>query len=477
VTVLVWVGRGPRPADRMRRAVAGLAAALALASALEMYLLATATDAPYSADASRLYYGTDTHAMGLLLGAALGALMAAPPRARGLDGTARSRLPVWLTDLVAVAGIAALAAVVLTGSESDPWLYRGGFLAFAAGAAALAGAVARPASRVGRVLSVRALRWLANRSYAIYLWHWPVAVVTRPGADLAWPAPAVLVLRLAVTLVLADVTYRGVERPLRQLGVRVSLRNGARRLVRIVAGQAPIGSRLVSAAVAALVLVAGTVLAVGPRPSLSAGQRALAATRGGRDLPIAGGRVVPASPVARIASGLPVAVPSSGAAVPPASRLPLSGISAYGDSVLLGARQTLARCFPGGRMDAVEGRQADPILADVLRDARTRRIEPIVVIHVGDNGLMGAAELRDTLTALRTARRVLIVNLHVDRPWEGPNNRTIARVAPGFPNVRVVDWHQVAGRHHGWLYDDQIHLTHHGAVGYAELLATAARAA
>jgi N-formylglutamate amidohydrolase len=98
-----------------------------------------------------------------------------------------------------------------------------------------------------------------------------------------------------------------------------------------------------------------------------------------------------------------------------------------------------------------------------------------VVIHVGDNGLIGADELRRTLAALHGARRVIVFNLHVHRPWEAPNNRTIARVAPAYGNVRVLDWHSVAGRHHDWLYDDQIHLTKRGAAGYARLLVSAAR--
>jgi len=493
VAVLVWIGRGPRPADRMRRWVAGVAAGLALASALEMGVLAALTDAPYSSDASRLYYGTDTHSMGLLLGAALGALMASPPRRREFDPSTPRLLPVALSDLAALGGLVVLAVAVFTVDESEPGLYRGGFLLVAAIGAVVTAAVARRGSRVGRALDAAPLRWVAHRSYAMYLWHWPVAVVTRPGIDLPWPAPVVLALRLGVTVALADLTYRGIERPIRRAGLRLSVQNGVRRLVRVVAGEAPVGARLVSAALVALVLVAATVLAVGPRPTLSAGQRALAAARGGRDLSLGAVGVARApvihraSPVARIASGVTTEAGVRTAANPgsdhitPAAPSRTAGtslppVSAYGDSVVLGARATIAAAFPGGHMDAVEGRQADPILRDVERDAHAHRVQPLVVIHVGDNGLIGAGELRRALGALHGARRVIVLNLHVHRPWEGPNNRTIARVAPGFDNVRVLDWHTVAGRHRGWLFDDQIHLTKSGAAGYAALLVQAARA-
>jgi hypothetical protein len=224
------------------------------------------------------------------------------------------------------------------------------------------------------------------------------------------------------------------------------------------------------------------VLVTGPRPALSAGQRALAAAHGGRDLSLGHAAVhdpvapLPASPVARIASGPAPrwSRPAGSAASRPTGALP--GVSAYGDSVILGARASISARFGGGHMDAVEGRQADPILRDVARDARAGRLEPLVVIHVGDNGVIRRSQLRDTLALLRGVPRVILVNLHVDRPWQGPNNRAIARAAAGFANVRVLDWHRIAGAHPGWLFSDQIHLTRSGAQGYTALLVRAARA-
>jgi len=486
VGVLVWVGRGPRPAARMRGWLAGTAAVLALASALEMYLLARATNAPIGADASRLYYGTDTHSMGLLLGAAAGALVArGGPRPDGADVAPVTR-KLGLTDALAAAGLCLLAVITFSVGEGDPRLYRGGFLLVAGLGTGVTAAVARRGSRLGRALDVGPLRWVAARSYAIYLWHWPVAVVTRPGIDLDAPAPAVLALRLIVTVALADLTYRFAERPIRRLGLRRSLRNGARRLGRIAAGEAPIGSRLVAASIAALLLLAGSVLATGPRPSLSAGQRALAATHGGRNLPMGRARTrapAIASPVARIASGIrtemPLPVPARRGGAPPAGPTrtgSLPSVSAYGDSVMLGARPALDARFPSGRMDAVEGRQPDPILVDIERDARAGRLNPLVVIGVGDNGLISADQLRHTLECLRRVPRVVVINNRVGRPWESPNNRTIARVAPRFGNVRILDWHRLSDGHANWFVDDRIHLTPRGASAYGELIvATALR--
>jgi hypothetical protein len=461
-----------------------------------MYLLARASGAPVAADASRLYYGTDTHSMGLLLGAAVGAVAAGRRSVDGRTGDRPARRYVWLTDPLAVAALAALAVAVFTVREDQPGLYRGGFLAVAALAAVVAGAVPRRGSVLGRVLDAPPLRWLAVRSYAIYLWHWPIAVVTRPGADLTWPAPAVFALRVAATLLAADLTYRAVERPIRELGLRPGLVAGGRRLLRVVGGGGPVGGRLATAAGVALVLLAGTVLITGPRPTLSAGQRALASAHGGRDLPLgspdpAPGAVVAqaASPVAHVASGIrpqlapsapgtlphrqPAVAPTRSASPHPPAGLP--PVSAYGDSVMLGAKPALDARFHSGRMDAVEGRQPDPILADVRRDARAGRLHPLVVIGVGDNGLITPDALRDTLAALHRVPRIVLINNRVGRPWEAPNNRTIARLAPHFRNVRLLDWHDRSAGHPGWFVDDRIHLTPDGARAYSALIVAAAR--
>jgi peptidoglycan/LPS O-acetylase OafA/YrhL len=470
------------PARRRADVLAVVAALLALGSAAEMALLAIAQNAPYGADASRLYYGTDTHSMGLLLGAAFGALAAGHAR----DGERRRLLR--LTDAVALAALAAVAVIVGAASESSPVLYRGGFLALAALTAVGTAAVARPGSRLGGFLDRRPMRWVAARSYSIYLWHWPVAVVTRPGADLSWPAPLVVVLRLCVTLVLADVSYRVIERPVRQLGLRDSLRAGVRRLSRVVVGQAPVGARLATAGLVTTLLVAGGVLATAPKPTLSAVQKALAAEQGGRDLPLRPSTPAPPMPtptdrisnVAAQSSAAPRSAAASTRTAPTAHRIAahtgLPAISAFGDSVMLGARASLEQRFPGGTMDAVEGRQPGPILVDIEHDAAAGQLNPLVVIGVGDNGLIDPAQLRYALGCLRRVQRVILINNRVGRPWEGPNNQTIAQVASRFRNVTLLDWHRLSAGHPSWFYDDGIHLTPDGALNYTRLIASAARA-
>jgi peptidoglycan/LPS O-acetylase OafA/YrhL len=478
------------PRRHKTTALAGVAGVLGLASAVEMALLAIAQNAPYATDASRLYYGTDTHSMGLLLGAAMGALAAGRAVAPG-EGPTR-----WLpiSDGIAAAALVAVLGVIAIVPESSAGLYRGGFLAVAALTATAVAAVARRGSRLGSVLDQPPMRWLAARSYAIYLWHWPIAVVTRPGVDVHWPGAVVLLVRVGATVGLADLTYRFVELPIRTGGFRSGVRAGMRRLQRIVLGQAPVGAHLATAGLVGGVLVAGAVLVSGPNAVLSPMQRALAADQGGRDLRLGpelptqhppfppGDSPGAGSPSASSTASRPTTrpdpapSPSPHATTPPTHGTPpLPQISAFGDSVMLGAREYLDERFPGGSMDAVEGRQPDPILVDIENDAAADNLNPLVIIGVGDNGLITPDVLRQTLRTLRAIPRVIVLNNRVGRYWEAANNQTIASVVPDFGNARLLDWHAVSAPHPSWFYDDGIHLTPTGAVAYTRLIVAAAR--
>ncbi|MBM4407044.1 MAG: hypothetical protein FJ038_00245 [Chloroflexi bacterium] len=168
-------------------------------------------------DPSRIYFGTDTRTLGLLVGAAL-AFVWVPDRAAmaAHAGATRRRLRGFAADAAAVASLALLCVLFLSLTAYDEFLYLGGLQFVALLSALIIALVVRPGGMVGRVLEWGPIRWLGVRSYSIYLWHWPVFVVTRPGIDVPFDGATALAIRLGVTLVLADVSYRFVERPIRE---------------------------------------------------------------------------------------------------------------------------------------------------------------------------------------------------------------------------------------------------------------------
>ena len=175
------------------------------------------------ADASRVYYGTDTRAAGLLFGAALavvwraGALPA--PHGRAVAWlpciAGRAHLLRRSLDIAGLAALGGLTYIVATFSSFQPSLYLGGFALVSGLTVIVIAAAVAPGGRLGRVLGVAPLRAIGLRSYSIYLWHWPIFVVTRPSIDVSMGEIELLAFRLALTLLLAEISYRFVEMPIR----------------------------------------------------------------------------------------------------------------------------------------------------------------------------------------------------------------------------------------------------------------------
>jgi lysophospholipase L1-like esterase len=152
---------------------------------------------------------------------------------------------------------------------------------------------------------------------------------------------------------------------------------------------------------------------------------------------------------------------------------PAVAVSAFGDSVLLGAAPSLQQRFSDVTVDATEGRQANDVLDDVAAAESAGTLAPDVVIDVGNNGVISPAQLRAVLRQLADRQHVLLFTVRVPREWQDPNNATIDAVASSFANVTVIDWHTISANHPEWLYGDGIHLTPEGQDAYTGLVADA----
>jgi peptidoglycan/LPS O-acetylase OafA/YrhL len=170
------------------------------------------------ASVNRLYYGTDTRAQSIMVGAVIAVLV---PMAR--DHMTRDRAPYLeahrgasrLVGVIGAVGAVALAYCLHAVQGTGAFLYEGGFLLVSLSTAAIVAAVvARPRDLLSRALSWRPLRYTGRISYGLYLYHWPIfLVLTSPRTGLSgFP---LLLLRFAVTFVAADLSYRFIEKPIR----------------------------------------------------------------------------------------------------------------------------------------------------------------------------------------------------------------------------------------------------------------------
>ena len=378
-----------RPETR-RVALIAIAVGIALASSVDMGLGSALSHAPQAGDPSRWYFGSDSHVMGLLIGATLalarwgdglGAVRAIPRAAASVRDT-----------VLGTAALVTLVYLLFRTDEFSVWLYRCGFVAVGLLTAAVIAVATRPGP-LATVLSPPILRGIGKRSYGLYLWHWPVACFTRPGIDLPIPPAAALALRLGLTFLIAEVSYQRIELPVRQRGWHffwTSLRT----------------SHIGSVRTRTLITVFVT--------SLLAAVMVTPATAAPSDRDLASGGTVYVSNPGDPGSLHRVAPPagsgsSSGSTSPTFMQRPSAPISptapatpprhaaqlrdyplwVYGDSVALGAIPDLAARFASVTNEATEGVQSWTLLPELTADADAGSLDnAVVLLHTGDNGVV-----------------------------------------------------------------------------------------
>lgn len=434
--------------------------ALAVVSAVWAVMLFTP-----GLDPSRVYYGTDTRAAGVLLGAVL-AIVVPPWRMRaGLRSGAR-----WIITLVGAVGLIGILVMVVRVNEFDPFIYQGGFVLLDVLTVLAIIALVHPAGTVlAKGFALPPLLWIGRRSYGIYLWHWPIFVLTRPGVDVDVNGAVLLALRLILTFAVAEVSYRFVEMP---------VRNGA--LSRWWAGRSQPGGLvpararrpvMLGAAITVCVVLAFAVAS--PTPSNLHG------------VDLTGASIDEVGNVVDVTTTLPTpststTVPSAPVAstAPTTAPVPVGSGSttiAIGDSVLLGARSAVRNQLPGITVNADVGRQFNVLswLIPVLQ--KSGDLRPNVVLHLGTNGPPTESDLRRALDALAGSRRVVLVTTREPRSWQDLTNDRIRGAAQGRPNVVVADWFAVSAGHPEFFVEDGVHLTVAGADAYATTIAAALR--
>lgn len=396
------------------------------------------------ADPTRVYYGSDTHSFGLFAGAALALLLRRPSGHRN----ELPRLRPWL----GAAAVLILIGFALWLPENGASTYRGGLVAVSLATAVAIWAGVR-GGRFGLLLDSVPLRYLGERSYGIYLWHWPVLVLLQ----LLWPAssPAgsllpIGLLATVITLVLAGVSYRGLELPIRRVGVRGSIR----RIGALWTG--PTHHRRLVAVTAALslLLVGGTTAAVVAAPTQTSAQVRI--ERGQRAMDAA----------ARVAAQAAAAEAARQATAEPT--LADGPITAIGDSVMLASAPELQATFAGMTVDASVSRgmySADDIL---LALQAAGQLQPVVVVGLGTNGPITDDELTVILRILGPDRKLVLVNAYAERDWTDGVNATLAEFAAGNRRVELANWHDTIAGRLDLLAGDHVHPGPIGGQLYAD---------
>ncbi len=491
VVMLFVLRAGRHRLPRVAMWFAGIAFAIAVAVALLMPTgpIGTCVETPGSywtigerciSKVDLLYLSTPTRATGLLLGAALAlvwrpfALMRGPMRKKGplLD-------PLALVGLVGLALLAWNTKILkLKGEEglhADPLLFRGGLFLTGLLSLLLIAAVAHQKALSGRLLGTPILRVIGERSYGLYLFHWPVFQALRHEAGVALKIHE-FVGAMIVTIVITEISYRYVELPIRERRFRESMGSLLR------SGPGALRRR------GAFGLLSATIVAVPAFSVVSLASAELKPNLVQATLDEAEGVVIDVldevTAVASSTSAAPTttAAPSPDSSVAPETTTtstttttippPLYEVFALGDSVMKGAAPVLAE--RGIVVDAEESRQGK-LAAEIfvqLRDLGVRM--NVAVVHVGTNGPMSNETLDLMMSALQEVPRVIMLTGRGNRDWIDPNNFRIRALPERYPNVTVLDWQLVSELCSGKCFaGDGIHLDRDGRAFYADQIVQA----
>lgn len=415
-----------------KKLIPAAALIIAATSGIALMLVSFQLDDANSSKVSHVYFGTDTHSIGLFLGAAL-AVSWIPQNFR----PEVSRRAQDFIDGVGVFGFLGILATFLLIDESDPTLYKLAFpLAGIFGTAILI-SIVHPASRFDPLLRNKVLLWIGERSYAIYLWHWVIFQISRPQVDLDGEDWALFSLRILVVLALSDISLRLVELPIRSGAVAFWFRGMKYRTPSVRRKQKFLVWNL-----SALILLSSAVVSLNALIEIDDKNKELAQQLKDSNKPI----------TAPIVGDVP-------------------GLWVTGDSVILGIRSEIESRHPIALINARVGRQAAELLEVMAVDGEKVKESP-VVFNLGNNNALTSEEVTAIFEEVKGAPKAIVVNTAVPRPWKEANNALISEIAAKYPNISVIRWDQISEGHPEYFAPDGVHLVPTGVRAYVAAIET-----
>ena len=412
--------------------IPGTALLIASFSGISLLLLSLRIDSADAAQVSHVYFGTDTHSIGLFLGAALAVKWVPQNLSEEVNKKAQDFI-----DGIGIFGFLGILATFLFINESDPTLYKLAFPLAGIFGCAIITSVVHPASRFAPILSSRIMVWIGERSYAIYLWHWIIFQITRPAFDLEGSPWALFTLRILLVLALSDISLRLVELPIRTGALEYWFKGMKYRTKEVRRRQ-----KLLLAFGAISLIAITTFASAHAINTNSRAQNILTAELEEVTAPISDSSTA-----------------TSGS----------KGLWVTGDSVILGIRHELDLRENVGLINARVGRQASELL-DVIIGDRAKMPDSTIILNLGNNNKLTREQVVNIFEEIKNQPKIIVVNTAVPREWRADNNALIREVISNYPNTYLVDWESISLGRPEYFAPDGVHLVPTGVIAYVDAI-------
>ena len=408
---------------------------------------------------SRIYFGTDTRAFSLLVGV-VGAILYPMERLHAKVTPQQN----MLYSVVSLVSIATLITVMIYTSEYNTLLYRGGFLLVAILGLIVIISSGKQHTLMSRLLSFKPVVFIGKISYSLYLWHFPVLVLTTPVSEIGNPNIIFVILRVILTFILATASYVFVETPIRKLGFKNYINVIFKKLKK-----RPRKSRKIYAGVVGLVSILFLMGIFGKSvPFIStAFVKEMEANKETQF--VNNGNNKDNNQEKSSDSNKDNKDNKDNKEDKKNSDKKYSSVLVMGDSLTVDIGEKFQELYPGAVIDGKIGRQLYVAVEEAKSYSKYNNENSAVIFQLGTNGPFTESQIEELVKEFDKAD-IYFVNIKVPRAWEKTVNTALKEIQEKHSNVKLIDWYSVANSTKDLFEPDRVHLNQAGIAEMVTLI-------
>ena len=402
---------------------------------------------------NRIYFGTDTRAFSLLVGV-VGAILY--PMDRLSERTTKKDNMIY--SIVSLVSILVLIGIMINTSEYNTWLYRGGFLLVAIIGLIIIISSGRQYTFMSKLLSFKPFVFIGKISYSLYLWHFPILVVTTPVSEIGNPNLFYVTLRIVLIFLVATGSYMFVETPIRKLGFVNYINLLFKRIMKFKNNT----KKIIFASIV-LVTVVFTMGVFGKSVPYLSTAFVTEMSNNKESQFISNNNENNTNNSSEHKSD------NNNQEGNKSEDKKYSSLLVIGDSLTVDIGEKIKEKYPGAIIDGKISRQLTAATALADQYANYNNENTAVIFQLGTNGFFTESQVEELVKKFDKAD-IYFVNVKVPRTWEKTVNKELDALKERHSDITIIDWYSVANNNQNYFEPDKVHLNSEGVETMVSLI-------
>ena len=403
---------------------------------------------------NRIYFGTDTRAFSLLVGV-VGAILY--PMDRLSERTTKKDNMIY--SIVSLVSILVLIGIMINTSEYNTWLYRGGFLLVAIIGLIIIISSGRQYTFMSKLLSFKPFVFIGKISYSLYLWHFPILVVTTPVSEIGNPNLFYVTLRIVLIFLVATGSYMFVETPIRKLGFVNYINLLFKRIMKFKNNT----KKIIFASIA-LVAVVFTMGVFGKSVPYLSTAFVTEMSNNKESQFISNNNENNTNNSSEHKNDN-----NNNQEDNKSEDKKYSSLLVIGDSLTVDIGEKIKEKYPGAIIDGKISRQLTAATALADQYANYNNENTAVIFQLGTNGFFTESQVEELVKKFDKAD-IYFVNVKVPRTWEKTVNKELDALKERHSDITIIDWYSVANNNQNYFEPDKVHLNSEGVETMVSLI-------